>query len=66
MPFAELQGVDLASMKMLQRMRILEEKGTSFATLALKDLPIIGEGQLRGCQSGDPAQGPAAACAYER
>lgn len=53
-------------MKMLQRMRILEEKGTSFATLALKDLPIIGEGQLRGCQSGDPAQGPAAACAYER
>ncbi|KIY94470.1 hypothetical protein MNEG_13491 [Monoraphidium neglectum] len=42
----ELQGVDLKSMKMLQRMRILEEKGQSFALLALKDLPIIGGG---GC-----------------
>jgi hypothetical protein len=38
--------VDLKSMKMLQRMRILEEKGQSFALLALKDLPIIGGG---GC-----------------
>jgi hypothetical protein len=27
---------------MLQRMRILEEKGQSFAPTALKDLPIIG------------------------
>ncbi|KAI8472445.1 MAG: hypothetical protein J3K34DRAFT_467412 [Monoraphidium minutum] len=38
----ELQGVDLKGMKMLQRMRVLEEKGQSFAPLALKDLPIIG------------------------
>jgi hypothetical protein len=39
---AELQGVDLKSMKMLQRMRLLDEKGEAFAEVALKDLPIIG------------------------
>ncbi|GBF94964.1 hypothetical protein Rsub_07465 [Raphidocelis subcapitata] len=38
----ELRGVDLKGMKMLQRMRVLEEKGQAFAPLALKDLPIIG------------------------
>ena len=48
---SELQGIDLKSMKMLQRMRILEEKGQSFAPLALKDLPIIG-GARRGSQIG--------------
>lgn len=60
--FVELQDVDLKSMKMLQRMRILEEKGQDFAELELRDLPIIGErqfpegglrGRLRGgCEGG--------------
>lgn len=41
-PPPELSGIDLKSMKMLQRMRILEEKGQSFAPIALKDLAVIG------------------------
>ncbi|GBF97643.1 hypothetical protein Rsub_10519 [Raphidocelis subcapitata] len=40
--FQELEGVDLKPMKMLQRMRILEERGQVFAERALRDLPIIG------------------------
>jgi hypothetical protein len=39
----ELQGLDLKGMKMLQRMRVLEDKGQAFAEVELRELPIIGE-----------------------
>jgi hypothetical protein len=38
----------MKGMKMLQRMRVLDEKGEAFATVALKDLPIIGARRQRG------------------
>jgi hypothetical protein len=39
---AELQGVDIAHMKMLQRMRMLEEKGQAFAATAVSQLKVFG------------------------
>lgn len=33
----------MAQMKMLQRMRILEEKGQQYATTQVKDLKVFGE-----------------------
>eukprot|EP00882_Tetradesmus_deserticola_P002977 GHRQ01003161.1.p1 GENE.GHRQ01003161.1~~GHRQ01003161.1.p1 ORF type:complete len:423 (+),score=182.98 GHRQ01003161.1:682-1950(+) len=40
---AELDGCgDLPKMKMLQKMRLLEEQGSSFATTALKNLKVFG------------------------
>ena len=39
---AELAGADIKSMKMLQRMRLLEEKGQAFAMRAVRDLPVVG------------------------
>jgi hypothetical protein len=41
---AELDGRgNLPKMKMLQKMRLLEEQGSSFATTAIKDLKVFGE-----------------------
>jgi hypothetical protein len=41
---SELDGRgNLPKMKMLQKMRLLEEQGSSFATTALKDLKVFGE-----------------------
>uniref|UniRef100_A0A383WD30 CBS domain-containing protein n=1 Tax=Tetradesmus obliquus TaxID=3088 RepID=A0A383WD30_TETOB len=40
---AELEGHgNLPKMKMLQKMRLLEEQGSSFATTAIKDLKVFG------------------------
>eukprot|EP00882_Tetradesmus_deserticola_P018084 GHRQ01019407.1.p1 GENE.GHRQ01019407.1~~GHRQ01019407.1.p1 ORF type:complete len:178 (+),score=47.59 GHRQ01019407.1:681-1214(+) len=40
---AELDGCgELPKMKMLQKMRLLEEQGSSFATTALKNLKVFG------------------------
>lgn len=39
---AELEGSDLENMKMLQRLRVLEDKGQSFSTSAIKDLKVFG------------------------
>eukprot|EP00877_Chromochloris_zofingiensis_P010625 jgi/Chrzof1/5816/Cz16g16260.t1 len=38
----ELEGSDLENMKMLQRLRVLEDKGQSFSTSAIKDLKVFG------------------------
>jgi hypothetical protein len=41
---AEIDGRgNLPKMKMLQKMRLLEESGSSFATTAIKDLKVFGE-----------------------
>lgn len=40
---AEVDGLGLAKMKMLQKMRLLEERGQSFAITAIKDLKVFGE-----------------------
>eukprot|EP00878_Enallax_costatus_P010411 GHUV01010866.1.p1 GENE.GHUV01010866.1~~GHUV01010866.1.p1 ORF type:complete len:449 (+),score=124.72 GHUV01010866.1:208-1554(+) len=39
---AELEGTNMAQMKMLQKMRILEDKGQSYATTQIKDLKVFG------------------------
>eukprot|EP00879_Flechtneria_rotunda_P008799 GHRR01009215.1.p1 GENE.GHRR01009215.1~~GHRR01009215.1.p1 ORF type:complete len:348 (+),score=71.84 GHRR01009215.1:438-1481(+) len=39
---AELEGTGVENMKMLQLMRLLEEKGQAFATTAIKDLKVFG------------------------
>jgi hypothetical protein len=41
---SELDGRgNLPKMKMLQKMRLLEEQGSSFASTAIKDLKVFGE-----------------------
>jgi hypothetical protein len=43
----ELDGRgNLPKMKMLQKMRLLEEQGSSFASTAIKDLKVFGELRL--------------------
>lgn len=39
----ELEGAGIHKMKMLQKMRLLEEKGSSFANTPIKDLQVFGE-----------------------
>lgn len=40
---AELEGAGIYKMKMLQKMRLLEEKGQTFASTPIKDLKVFGE-----------------------
>lgn len=53
---AEIGDVDLKGMKMLKKMRILEEKGAEFASRPIKELKVFG-----GCLGGAPAAAAAAA-----
>lgn len=39
----ELEGAGIHKMKMLQKMRLLEEKGTTFASTPIKELKVFGE-----------------------
>jgi hypothetical protein len=41
--YTELEGAGIHKMKMLQKMRLLEEKGTTFASTPIKELKVFGE-----------------------
>ncbi len=42
-PLTDLDAAAISSMKMLQKMRLLEEKGSAYASTAVKDLKVFGE-----------------------
>ncbi|KAK9831404.1 hypothetical protein WJX81_001860 [Elliptochloris bilobata] len=48
----ELDVPAVKDMKMLRRMKELEEKGGQFAVRAIKTLPILGKRSLRSCSDG--------------
>lgn len=59
----ELEGAGIHKMKMLQKMRLLEEKGQTFASTPIKELKVFGMScwvfGLRGCCYRDDTVGHA-------